>query len=1165
MLVMVLFFSCDGKDQIDGIRNGLLYDGCENFGDFEGSVETKAGLPGYFDLKNVYFQSTSLCFPSTLIGLETNFDGLHLEKKNFYVDNVGSCERLPLLNLTPITFSSESSSSPFVEINPPLLDWGTNSLFTPSLLHLTVGNTHNSSVLHVFEPFSSDGQFYAYGFEKFSLAPGEVGSISFVFLPRRLGFMWAHVVLQTSFGGFVINAKGIANESPYGIEPFRGFELLSDGRLSWNLSLYNTFDDVLYVEEINARISMSLENASHSEQVICNIEASQNSLSNFGSFCKSGEREFPWMEVKSHKHWEVPPLDNEIIMIMDIWPPVQGNISGVICIKLQKLTRDKFETILVPLEAELDSKPTYNSLTGSVSMFFESLVPWDGRGLICTLSIRNSAPYLLRVVSIADNLKVFEVRYMEGLLLYPDTITQVALVSYNLPDVSEHMPARFPWMSPNCKLSLLTNDSVSPQIEIPCQDMVQIFPKNGLGSDFVEPESLFIRLKSREQKLINARTGSLGSIVEESLPLELMFLELLEADRLFLGNWRSQGTITKLSVLNEQELLFPVVQIGTQSSKWITVHNPSHKPVVMQLVLNSGVIIDNCKSPDDSFKPPFFTMTSMETQDGFSIPEPTTAEAVVHPFESAQIGPILFRPSKQCTWRSTALIRNNLSGVEWLPLQAFGGSHSLLLLEGSELVKKIEFNLDLPTISNSSSPDSSFQLETSRKLCVHQLNKELYAKNVGELPLEVIKLEVSGTNCGSDGFMIQPCKGFSLAPGETERLLISYETKFSASLVQRNLKLAMDTGFLVIPMEARLSLDSMNLCNNSPFWTVMWKFSALIFTGVAIFCLLFFVLHQNTSGSKRFSVKNENTIAISRDDKSSRIHRDTKNSRSIKKNENFEEGVVIDTYPCSGHSIHEKSRIKEKKDSDHQKKSMLQSSPPTKIHVGGFDSSEILESPQSGNLTVKVAKERGRRRKRRAGGGGLTSKFEVSSSQSGNSTPSSPLSPNAFTPNSSLSSYGAVSEEQNREKKQEFSFPVEPRAQEPQRNIGRPILLPSASFPVTGCRTPGVTSNFLASSSPIAPYARAPGSKLNKEKGMKIQEDEANGKKYTYDIWGNHFCGHLMGKPKELSWKVLDASEGDSQSFFTRDPQSLMMMSSVLSASGHKLTPPDVDYLYEIN
>ncbi|ONK74220.1 uncharacterized protein A4U43_C03F4030 [Asparagus officinalis] len=1002
MLSLMMFLPCEAKDQMDGFLNALLYaDGCENFKDFDGSVETKASFPCYFDIKNVCSQSTSLCFPSTLIGLGTKFDGSHSEKSNFDVGKVGFCERSPLSDLNPVVFSSGSLWPPYVKMSPPSLDWGTNSLLTPSLVYLALANLHNSSVLHVFEPFSSDGQFYAYGFEKFSLAPGEASSIAFVFLPRNLGLVSAHIVLQTSFGGFVIHAKGVGIENPYRIDPFGGFELLADGRLSWNLSLYNPFDDALYVEEISARISISSENASHTEDLICN----------FGSFCKNSQQEVSWIEIRPHKQ-ELQPHNTEIITKLNLWPPVKGNISGVICIKLQRFTRDKFDMVVVPLEAEVDSNPTYYSLTGSVSVFFESLVPYDGRGFVGTVSVRNRASYLLSVLSITENLEVFDIKYMEGLLLYPGTITQIALVSYDLPDVSEHIPPKVPWLDPNCRLSLLTNDSISPQIVIPCQGLV-------IGSGFIEPAVLLTGPKSQNQKLSNARTESLESIIEEPLPLELKFIELLEADRLILRNWRSQGTMSKLSVLKDQELLFPTVQIGTEFSKWITVHNPSQKPVIMQLVLNPGAIVDRCETPDDPFRPPLFKITSLEMQDGFSIPEPMTTAAIVHPLESAQIGPVLFRPSKQCTWRSSALIRNNLSGVEWLQIRAFGGSYSLLLLDGSEPVNKIEINLS----------------------------------------------------------------------------------------------------------------------KTSLLWTVMWKLLAVIF----IACLVFFVfLHPLDSESKEYSVKNEKPIAVSRTEKPSRVHRSTRNARSIKKNEKLEEGLRVDRYPCFEHTAQENTqRVKERMDSDHQNKPTMQSPLPT----------EISESPETGNLTVKVVKERGRRRKRRVNGGGIASKFEVSSSQSGNSTPSSPMSPNAFTPNSSFSS-------QNHEKKQELSFSEEPRVSEPQKNVGKPVLLHSATFPST--------SLFLASSSPIAPCARAPGSKLSKEKGTKTKEDVAFGKEYVYDIWGNHFCGLLIGKPKELSSKVFDASKGDSQSFFTSDPQSLMMMSSARSkSSGHQLTPPDVDYLYE--
>lgn len=289
--------------------------------------------------------------------------------------------------------------------------------------------------------------------------------------------------------------------------------------------------------------------------------------------------------------------------------------------------------------------------------------------------------------------------------------------------------------------------------------------------------------------------------------------------------------------------------------------------------------------------------------------------------------------------------------------------------------------------------------------------------------------------------------------------------------------------------------------------------------------------------------------------------------RSIKKNDELGKGLAIDRYSHLEQNVEENTqKAKENKDSHHEKNPSLQSPPPTKIPIGELQSSEAPESPESCNLTVKVVKDRGRRRKRRAGGGALASKFEVSSSQSGNSTPSSPRSPTVSTPNSSFSSFGAVSEEPNHEKQREFSLSNEQPVLKSSGDSGRPVLLSSASFPSSARRAPGVsTSNLFASSSPIAPYARAPGSKLSKELRMQTEEDEAFGKQYTYDIWGNHFCGHLMGKPKELLSKVSDASEGDSHSFFTRDPQSLMMMPSAHSeTSGHKLTPSDVDYLHRI-
>ena len=174
----------------------------------------------------------------------------------------------------------------------------------------------------------------------------------------------------------------------------------------------------------------------------------------------------------------------------------------------------------------------------------------------------------------------------------------------------------------------------------------------------------------------------------------------------------------------------------------------------------------------------------------------------------------------RCGWRSSALIRNNLSGPEWLSLRGFGGSVSLVLFEDSDPIQSVEFNFNLPTSLNISPPQMFFHVKETTYACSQPFSKELYAKNTGDLPLEVRSIEVSGTECVVDGFMVHTCKGFSLEPGQSTKLLISYQPDFSAAMVHRDLELALATGILVIPMKATLPVHMLNLCKKSVFW--MW-------------------------------------------------------------------------------------------------------------------------------------------------------------------------------------------------------------------------------------------------------------------------------------------------------------------------------------------------------
>ena len=78
-------------------------------------------------------------------------------------------------------------------------------------------------------------------------------------------------------------------------------------------------------------------------------------------------------------------------------------------------------------------------------------------------------------------------------------------------------------------------------------------------------------------------------------------------------------------MLDDNEVLFPMVQVGSHCSKWITVKNPSKQPVLMQLILNSGEIVDECKSQDVFMKPPSGSLahnsSTIPMRFGFSIGE----------------------------------------------------------------------------------------------------------------------------------------------------------------------------------------------------------------------------------------------------------------------------------------------------------------------------------------------------------------------------------------------------------------------------------------------------------------------------------------------------------------------------------------------------------------
>lgn len=657
--------------------------------------------------------------------------------------------------------------------------------------------------------------------------------------------------------------------------------------------------------------------------------------------------------------------------------------------------------------------------------------------------------------------------------------------------------------------------------------------------------------------------------------LLLQDIETADIDELVLGNWMSQGMTSGTSVLENLEVSFPVIQVGSFVSQWITVKNPSEHPVVMQLILNAGEIIDECKGRDGLVRPStsgdlVLDESTTPTKYGFSVPEAAITKAFVHPYGRVSLGPIVFYPSDRCRWSGSALIRNNLSGVEWLSLRGFGGSLSLVMLEKSEPVQSLDFNLEMPRHLNYSLPYALLHMKEMTSACSCSLVKELYAKNTGDLPLEVLSIRVSGRECGSDGFMIHSCRGFVLEPGESTELLISYQSDFSAAMVHRDLELALATGIFMLPMKASFPHDMMSNCKKSMFWMRVKKFFLGFFLLTSLLCVVFCIMFPQTTslGSLDYLCKGDDSnnipTTVKNAGKTLLRHNQRKSRLSMSDNTNN----LLNSVGQDTTSVGLSQYVMQTPENQKQTGRLLDAPNEGILPSTVTQSSDTVEaSPPGKNLMVKTGKEKGRRKKRKGLSAKIAGLSEVSSSQSGNSTPSSPLSPVIsatskcnwpLSPESEqpLESRTWITQEAANHHSDNDQAPVSAvkvpvkwqgnnlsssqgllHHSTPVRAANKPAEIASATLPL-----PGEPSSSVALTSTVPPYARAPGSKLENKETVQVQAT-GHADEHTYDIWGGHFSGlHLLG-PSYVTPMKSSPAENNFDSFFVMGPQTLKTIS----------------------
>ncbi|WVZ88112.1 LOW QUALITY PROTEIN: hypothetical protein U9M48_034664, partial [Paspalum notatum var. saurae] len=618
----------------------------------------------------------------------------------------------------------------------------------------------------------------------------------------------------------------------------------------------------------------------------------------------------------------------------EVLPSKMNNVFGAICLKLHYCTNGTMCTFVIPIEIEVHTRIYYDS-SGLVAVTFEPMSTCDESGSIFSLSLRNDGPKLLRVVGVTEDDRngpmIFQVKYLNGLILFLDTVTDIALVRY-----TSSVPEGVSFDS--CNIVVEANITLGCSIIIPCKDLVCAsisYTNNAIVAEF-------------DGRIILSLCG-----------------------------------------------------------------HPSLEHAAMQLIVNSEETIDQCKAVTDvcelifSSKSP--EINSTETRFGFSLSDAAITVANVGPLETALLGPVLFRPSNSCMWSIMKQpVRRGV--VEMLPLCAYGGQQSIILLEESKPAWKLEFNLG----SNVQNKSTMANQEVPSSSCSQQLTKEIHVKNSGDIHLQVAKVKISGADCGVDGFTVDNCKGFSLAP-----------TDFSSAMVQRDLELVMTTGIFPIPMTANIPACMLNQCRKPYLISAHWKLLVFFFGALTLLVLVFvrYAPHSLTMGSQDHYIKIDDRkcmeSTIGKTLKASFLNPSSKKYRTIKGQKRTEEALA-EKYPAS---VVDSSQSTDDRNNSDGKLHTTSSLPMSLANL--VEDRDSREAPQaSENLTIRIARDKGRRRKRKVGGAGLAGKFELAATVgSGNSTPSSPLLQSS-TPEQGWSFSGTPSELKH-ENKVDAGFDVE--------------------------------------------------------------------------------------------------------------------------------------------
>jgi hypothetical protein len=134
-----------------------------------------------------------------------------------------------------------SSAAPLVEISASRQDWPAQWVCTPQNRDIIV--SHNeASEIQVIAISSDIPEFQTTAFKKMTIAPGQSFSFPMIFVPHRVGFVSATIVVQTNIGNFLHNLRGEGIPNPFGLQALESRRVMIGSDTSHSIDVVNTLN-----------------------------------------------------------------------------------------------------------------------------------------------------------------------------------------------------------------------------------------------------------------------------------------------------------------------------------------------------------------------------------------------------------------------------------------------------------------------------------------------------------------------------------------------------------------------------------------------------------------------------------------------------------------------------------------------------------------------------------------------------------------------------------------------------------------------------------------------------------------------------------------------------------------------------------------------------------